>query len=344
MTSSKSTEFFKAALWIALLLIGGTIELVMVTQELLQLRIYQAYRFHLLACASGGMGVALYSRFYPFSNLRAPLLFSWLLALALPLLGYLSGGMVVIIYFVGSRVWRSGLLHAYSDYIFKDLVYNMIRRERERPASQILQESRLESFVNVMRRTADPEHKALVLEKLVRHSSPQTIKLVREALSDEAMDVRFQAGAALMRLEDEMLTSIHRLRFEAASLQQGQAYYRLGEALRGYIVSTIPPHLEIEPLLDEAEGAYQKALELKPNTSAYSAGLARIQILRGRLDEAKALLKEQPCEGEVGYLLGEITYLQRRYGELANLLQSFDESGLSEAQREVVAFWKLELT
>jgi len=57
---------------------------------------------------------------------------------------------------------------------------------------------------------------------------------------------------------------------------------------------------------EDAEAAYREALALDPSNAGAVAGLARLLLDRGEVEEARSLLGSVPAEGDVRRLLAEV--------------------------------------
>lgn len=112
----------------------------------------------------------------------------------------------------------------------------------------------------------------------------------------------------------------------ASEVDPDYAEARVGAAYAGGLLRMYYPN--VTGVLEEADAASQRALELAPDSSDAHAARGFIQFLKGEVDAAEAsfdqAMRLDPLQFESRYLLGRIRFQQGRHQEAADL---FDEAG-----------------
>jgi tetratricopeptide (TPR) repeat protein len=274
-------------------------------------------------------------------RMRATVLFGFLLALFVPLIGLLASAFVVATVWV--ITWRQHLT-VYDEY--EEYIFSQTEKERFRDfegVEQIQQEILLEPYINILERVGSDPRKPLLIDKLSREPTPESVALLRSALKDEAVEVQQFAAAALVRLEDVIQDEIQKGQEAIGQLGRASDYAHLGSLYQRYAGLGLLDTPLARYFLSLAAQAFQVSLEIDFNQPLVYHAYVAVLMELGRVEEAVRILDQaESREVRSTRLLmqrSEVDFRRRDFGRLMRRFQKIDLSECSPNEREVVEFW-----
>lgn len=189
------------------------------------------------------------------------------------------------------------------------------------------------SFGSVQQRQA-------VVAIIAQQFRPAFAPALRAALRDEHNVIRVQAATAIARLEQEFLERT--LELEAVvreAPQDPDAILALASHCDEQAFAGLFDQTREETCRTQAADGYARYLELRPDDAAVELRLARLQLRRGRLDDAEPRLQRLSQAGHPNARLWlmETLFAQRRWRELRRVASGCDTQSAAELPVEASA-------
>lgn len=296
--------------------------------------------------ASALLAVALYalSRHLRMLSPKNWLILSFAGSLVFPLAGYFCMVGVFLVY-VESPFERTDIYEEYSKYIGYDFEPEKKYMESDKLFEGIAQELDVVPIVEVMAEENMAGRRGIInaISKLPKKDA---VKLLKMALADKSIEVRYSAASELSRLEAEFNENIFMARKEVARQpDSSDAHLGLANAYSEYYESA---------LLDEYAGRYYIGLAVKEYEKALELGGENIHILNylGNLELAakdyKAALAKfrrvveiDPANVYANVGLINVHFEAGRIGEVVQYAREVmpkmrDSKGL---MREIISMW-----
>lgn len=274
-------------------------------------------------------------------RMRSVVLFAYLIALFIPLIGLITGILVVaVVWGVTGRV-QVTVYDEYEEYIFSQTEKGRFRSLED--LAQIEQEVLLDPYIDILNRVGADPRKSLLIDKLSHDATPIGVALLRRALGDRYAEVQQFAAAALGRVEDAIQDEIQKGREAVRQWGRASDYAHLGRLYQRYAgLGLLDIHLS-RYFLHQAAEALQVSLEIDFNQPAVYDAYVTVLLDLGKVEEAMHILDLAKSRGIATTKLtlqrGRVDYRHRDFDQLVRRFQKIDLSDCTPKEREVVEFW-----
>ena len=274
---------------------------------------------------------------------------NWLIAtffisLAFPLVGPLGTVGVFFLYSV-SPIQKSGAYEEYEKYITYDFKPEEKYMPSDRLVEGIEEELQVMPLVEVLAET-DPTARQGVVNIIEKLPKKDAVRLLKIALEDKSVEVRYAAAFELSRAEAEFNENIFMAREEAKrNPDSADAYLALGNGYSEYCESGLLDEYAAKYYRDLAMEEYKKALRLGGENVQILNYLAHLELLSKNYDDAAARFRRvtQLDPGNVFANVGLVSICYERH-QIKEAIRYANDAMIRMPQtkgpmREIISYW-----
>ena len=275
-------------------------------------------------------------------HLSAVYFFSLVLILFFPGFGVIAAVFLIIAVKWFGKSFKTGLYNEYEKYItqknysapFFERSVNILNRLRS--------EIGFEPFIDIMR-GQELAFKLRVIEKLSRDLKKENVKLLKEAFSDPAADVRLYAAAALQKMDSYINKEVELMIKKTKSRGAAIDFAQLGKLYLKYVESGLIEKSLTGYYLLLASQAYRSSLDIDTNHPEIIVDYVRCMFKLSQHEKAKDVLdnaiKIWPGNQEIIFLRNELYFLLGDFREIVESFTALEYEKVDKEKKEVWEFW-----
>ncbi len=202
---------------------------------------------------------------------------------------------------------------------------------------------KLQPLSDILYSRASIAEKRIAIEALAQMECPESVKILRDALKMDSVEVRFFAASVLTRLEARLSERMKEL--ENKSSDDSEGLYEMAQASFDYAFYGMAEGHRREKYLAVARDYVCKSLETEPSVRAYSL-LGRIQIQLHDYQGAKeSFVNQMQMRGGDNSSLvwqAEAAFEQRDFGEVIRLCNEMvEKNAVPQKLKPAIECWNL---
>lgn len=306
-----------------------------------------AFLLHLSASAVLGVVLLLEKAWTPRRDPFRPVRwYAFLLFVFFPYFGAVGAALFYAAVRLGGERFRAGVREEYESYISEKREETLRTTVFADFVRKIRAEVNFEPFTDILR-GGEIRLKVRAIEKLAKHPSPESVRLLKEGLKDRSPEVRLHAASSMLSIEAALQEKIDRA-IEAARRQgTAKAHAHLGNLYRMYVDAGVMEPTLARYYLTLARDAYRNSLDVDTSQSEVVLAYGRCLVELQEYEQAKKLMdpamKIWPDEKAMVFLRNEIYFALGIFDGIAESFRRIaPQAAANPREKEVLAFWTQE--
>jgi len=257
----------------------------------------------------------------------------------------LLGPFFVVVYVVTVALSRK--MDLLSDFHEEDkaLALNRTQHQVRTYGESIRGTVNVEPLVETLRSHSGADLKRGAIETLTQISSPQSVALLKECLTDPNSEVRFYASSGLSRIEENLNQNIlrHKRQLEQSVKPSFGDHLGLGKAYYEFVFLNMQDADSLGYYVRQAISHFEKALALNPEEPAVIQALEKAYYRTCNHDALSALRSRQGLEKspQDPMYLAEYHFNSGNLAAAGQVLGQMKDQKLYQAVRDVRELWLL---